>query len=81
MGLFLTSLFEVGRAKRMEHVKIVSYDWLEDSLQSKNRRPKGERIYLWANILKKTENETVAEGTSRKNESDLKISKAKSRMW
>lgn len=37
----------------MKHVKIVSYDWLEDSLMSKTRRPKRETQYLWEKLLKK----------------------------
>lgn len=32
----------VQKAKRLETVKIVTYDWLEDSLQSKTRKPKPE---------------------------------------
>lgn len=41
----------------MKNVKIVSYDWLEDSLQSKSRLPKVEKNYLWESILKnKTKN-------------------------
>ncbi|OJI91039.1 hypothetical protein ASPTUDRAFT_26514 [Aspergillus tubingensis CBS 134.48] len=35
-----------------DNVEAVSYDWLEDSLLSKNRRPKRETEYLLANILK-----------------------------
>jgi hypothetical protein len=33
-------------------IKIVSYDWLNDSLLSLTRRPKGEGIYLLKNIVK-----------------------------
>ena len=42
----------VREAKRLRTIKIVSYDWLEDSLLSKNRRPKRETEYLLVNILK-----------------------------
>ena len=42
----------VREAERLRTIKIVSYDWLEDSLLSKNRRPKPETEYLLANILK-----------------------------
>ncbi|GKZ26182.1 hypothetical protein AbraIFM66951_010054 [Aspergillus brasiliensis] len=42
----------VREAKRLRTIKIVSYDWLEDSLLSKNRRPKRETEYLLANLLK-----------------------------
>ncbi|KAM0110180.1 hypothetical protein ACP6JB_004282 [Aspergillus fumigatus] len=38
----------VQKAKRLETVKIVTYDWLEDSLQSKTRKPKPEGAYLLA---------------------------------
>lgn len=38
-------------AKLQGHVKIVTYDWLEDSLLSKNRRPKREKPYLLETIL------------------------------
>lgn len=53
----------VREAKRLRTIKIVSFDWLEDSLLSKNRRPKRETEYLLANILerekKKRGNEKV----------------------
>lgn len=64
----------------MENVKIVSYDWLEDSLQSKSRRPKGEKDYLWTNILKneaKKKQTKAADG--KKGQGDSKIKKGG--MW
>lgn len=45
------------QAKRLKNIKIVSYDWLEDSLLSKSRRPKKEGPYLRDKILKKTKKE------------------------
>lgn len=39
-------------AKKLKTVKIVTYDWLEDSLLSKTRRPKREKPYLLETILK-----------------------------
>lgn len=36
----------VKEAKRLKTIKIVTYDWLEDSLLSKTRRPKNEKPYL-----------------------------------
>ncbi|PYH98586.1 hypothetical protein BO71DRAFT_426032 [Aspergillus ellipticus CBS 707.79] len=51
----------VRKAKRLKSIKIVSYDWLEDSLLSKNRRPKREAEYLLENLLnneKKRKRET-----------------------
>lgn len=47
----------VRQAKRLKNIKIVSYDWLEDSLLSKSRRPKKEGPYLRDKILKKTKKE------------------------
>ncbi|OJJ73608.1 hypothetical protein ASPBRDRAFT_205828 [Aspergillus brasiliensis CBS 101740] len=49
---FKDNVEAVREAKRLRTIKIVSYDWLEDSLLSKNRRPKRETEYLLANILK-----------------------------
>ncbi|GFF26467.1 hypothetical protein IFM58399_01427 [Aspergillus lentulus] len=43
----------VQKAKLLETVKIVTYDWLEDSLQSKTRKPKPEGVYLLANLPNK----------------------------
>ncbi|KAG2009159.1 hypothetical protein GB937_007935 [Aspergillus fischeri] len=43
----------VQKAKLLETVKIVTYDWLEDSLQSKTRKPKPEGAYLLANVPNK----------------------------
>ncbi|KAF7125549.1 hypothetical protein CNMCM5793_001809 [Aspergillus hiratsukae] len=43
----------VQKAKLLETVKIVTYDWLEDSLQSKTRKPKPEGAYLLANLPNK----------------------------
>ncbi|RMJ26379.1 brct domain protein [Aspergillus sp. HF37] len=42
----------VREAKRLRTVKIVTYDWLEDSLLSKSRRPKREKPYLLDTVLK-----------------------------
>lgn len=39
-------------AKKLSAVKIVSYDWLEDSLLSNTRRPKPEGPYLLKNLMK-----------------------------
>ncbi|KAL4786348.1 hypothetical protein BJX76DRAFT_355253 [Aspergillus varians] len=43
----------VAEAKRLRTVKIVSYDWLADSLLSKGRTPRLVKKYLWADILKR----------------------------
>ncbi|GIK04583.1 hypothetical protein Aspvir_008666 [Aspergillus viridinutans] len=43
----------VQKAKLLETVKIVTYDWLEDSLQSKTRKPQPEGAYLLANVSNK----------------------------
>ncbi|KAL2827622.1 hypothetical protein BDW59DRAFT_160259 [Aspergillus cavernicola] len=42
----------VDEAKKIGTVKIVSYDWLVDSLLSKGRMPLAAKPYLWGNILK-----------------------------
>ncbi|KKK15107.1 hypothetical protein AOCH_004737, partial [Aspergillus ochraceoroseus] len=42
----------VEQAKKLGSIHIVSYDWLEDSLLSKTRKPLPEAPYLWENILK-----------------------------
>ncbi|PYI06891.1 hypothetical protein BO78DRAFT_444784 [Aspergillus sclerotiicarbonarius CBS 121057] len=49
---FKNDVEAVRKAKRFKNIKIVSFDWLEDSLLSKNRRPKREKEYLWENILR-----------------------------
>ncbi|KAJ5511804.1 hypothetical protein LT330_003575 [Penicillium expansum] len=42
----------VETAKKLGTVKIVAYDWLEDSLLSNTRRPKPEGPYLLKNLMK-----------------------------
>ncbi|PGH10014.1 anthranilate synthase/indole-3-glycerol phosphate synthase/phosphoribosylanthranilate isomerase [Blastomyces parvus] len=37
----------VQQARKIKGLKIVKLEWLEDSLLSKNRRPKRENDYLW----------------------------------
>ncbi|KLJ11139.1 hypothetical protein EMPG_13591 [Blastomyces silverae] len=37
----------VQQARKIKGLKIVKLEWLEDSLLSKNRRPKRENEYLW----------------------------------
>ncbi|KAL1862232.1 hypothetical protein Plec18170_001057 [Paecilomyces lecythidis] len=64
---FKRNVEAVQAAKRMKHVKIVSYDWLEDSLMSKTRRPKREGPYLWEKLLKrKTKKKTTKAGKKGK---------------
>ncbi|KAE8147848.1 hypothetical protein BDV25DRAFT_142366 [Aspergillus avenaceus] len=46
------SISAVKEAKRLGTVKIVTYDWLEDSLLSKSKMPKRENAYLLENIGK-----------------------------
>jgi hypothetical protein len=41
----------VEKARELK-IKIVTYDWLEDSLMSKPYRPKREGPYLWDRILR-----------------------------
>ncbi|PTU23149.1 hypothetical protein P175DRAFT_0475098, partial [Aspergillus ochraceoroseus IBT 24754] len=49
---FRGNIPEVEQAKKLGSIHIVSYDWLEDSLLSKTRKPLPEAPYLWENILK-----------------------------
>ncbi|KAL4900927.1 hypothetical protein BDW74DRAFT_160821 [Aspergillus multicolor] len=42
----------VVEAKELGSVKIVSYDWLSESLLSRTRCPRPSKEYLWVNILK-----------------------------
>ncbi|KAL2869272.1 BRCT domain protein [Aspergillus lucknowensis] len=42
----------VIEARKLKTVRIVSYDWLADSLLSKSRKPLPAKAYLWENILK-----------------------------
>ncbi|KAJ9294333.1 hypothetical protein DTO271G3_6908 [Paecilomyces variotii] len=70
---FKRNVEAVQAAKRMKHVKIVSYDWLEDSLMSKTRRPKREGPYLWEKLLgrktkkKATKADKKGKATKRRN--------------
>jgi hypothetical protein len=43
----------VREARRQKKTKIVSLDWLEDSLLSKNCRPKDTKPYLWETAKKR----------------------------
>ncbi|GAD98380.1 BRCT domain protein [Paecilomyces variotii No. 5] len=67
---FKRNVEAVQAAKRMKHVKIVSYDWLEDSLMSKTRRPKREGPYLceklWKRKTKKKATKAGKKGKSAK---------------
>ncbi|KAJ5382419.1 hypothetical protein N7517_000330 [Penicillium concentricum] len=49
---FKNNAASVATAKKTSTVKIVSYDWLEDSLLSATRRPKPEEPYLLKNLMK-----------------------------
>ncbi|KAJ9266924.1 hypothetical protein DTO195F2_859 [Paecilomyces variotii] len=75
---FKRNVEPVQAAKRMKHVKIVSYDWLEDSLMSKTRRPKREGPYLWEKLLgrktkkKATKADKKGKSTKRRNGSAAK---------
>ncbi|CAG8006451.1 unnamed protein product [Penicillium salamii] len=50
----------VKDAKQSGKVKIVSYDWLEDSLQAAGRRPKKESPYLLQDLTKPTKDRVEA---------------------
>ncbi|KAJ6167553.1 hypothetical protein N7497_000396 [Penicillium chrysogenum] len=48
---FKTHAAPVESAKKISTIKIVSYDWLEDSLLSNTRKPKPEGPYLLKNLM------------------------------
>ena len=56
----------VESAKKIGTIKIVSYDWLEDSLLSNAHKPKSEGPYLLKNLMKPEKNE-VQNGKATKN--------------
>lgn len=51
-------LIIVAEAKKLKTIKIVSYDWLAESLLSKHRRPRLVKEYLWTNILENEKKKT-----------------------
>ncbi|KAI9923830.1 hypothetical protein ASPWEDRAFT_183289 [Aspergillus wentii DTO 134E9] len=53
----------VRKAKRLRTVKIVSYEWIADSLTSKSRKPKQETPYLLENLVGDTK---IKGGTASK---------------
>lgn len=63
-------------AKRLKTVKIVTYDWLEDSLLSKTRRPLREAKYLLGTIVNggkvKVKVKSSQKGQLKKRKSDQK---------
>ncbi|KAJ5676952.1 uncharacterized protein N7477_002585 [Penicillium maclennaniae] len=50
--VYLRNGEEIEKAKRSDKVKIVSFDWLEDSLLSRSKRPKPEQPFLWSTLLR-----------------------------
>lgn len=64
------------KAKRLK-IKIVSYDWLEDSLMSKSRAPKREGPYLLDTILKNEKKKANTEAKAKKTSKLQAKSKAK----
>ncbi|PWY94837.1 hypothetical protein BO94DRAFT_572371 [Aspergillus sclerotioniger CBS 115572] len=67
---FKDNVEAVRKAKRSRNIKIVSFDWLEDSLLSKNRRPKREKEYLLEIILRneKKKNKRKADEKAQRKE-------------
>lgn len=53
--MLMCSMQTVQQAKKLRTVKIVSYDWLAESLLSKTHRPKKENPYLLEDLRRKTE--------------------------
>ncbi|OQD78485.1 hypothetical protein PENDEC_c001G02071 [Penicillium decumbens] len=50
--VYLQNGEEIEKAKKSGKVKIVSFDWLEDSLLSRSKRPKPEQPFLWSTLLR-----------------------------
>ncbi|PYI32386.1 hypothetical protein BP00DRAFT_486098 [Aspergillus indologenus CBS 114.80] len=57
----------VREAKALKHIKIVTFDWLEDSLLAKDRKPKRVTEYLLETVVKEEEKrkKKPARGASR----------------
>lgn len=53
-------------AKRIKGIKIVSIDWLEESLLSKSHRPKREGPYLWSRIIKTAKKKEITKKDAKK---------------
>lgn len=70
MRQLLTIPYEsVKKAKELGTVKIVSFDWIEDSLYSRTKRPKPEEPYLWKNLLRaETEEQPWLQKHARKSQ-------------
>ena len=58
------NIWKVKRAKAAAHVKIVTYDWLEDSLLAKRR--KADKNYLLSRITKTTAKKKVITAAARR---------------
>ncbi|CAG8908125.1 unnamed protein product [Penicillium egyptiacum] len=74
---FKTHAAPVESAKKIGTVKIVSYDWLEDSLLSTTRRPKPEGPYLLKNLMKPEKKEVQKNKVTTKSAEVTKEIKAK----
>lgn len=58
------SSLTVEKAKKSGKIKIVSFDWLEDSLLSHSKRPKPEKAFLWSTLLRESEGAATKKLTS-----------------
>ncbi|KAI1915620.1 hypothetical protein LOZ53_001417 [Ophidiomyces ophidiicola] len=75
---FRKAVPEVRAAKRIRNIRIVSIEWLEDSLMSKSKRPKREGDYLWASKIKtRKKMELEKREASKSTGSDKKTSEPK----
>ncbi|KAJ5158223.1 uncharacterized protein N7500_007874 [Penicillium coprophilum] len=74
---FKNNAVSVATAKKINTVKIVSYDWLEDSLLSATRRPKPEGPYLLKNLMKPEKKEAQKKRAIPQSSKGLKEIKAK----
>ncbi|OQE41089.1 hypothetical protein PENCOP_c005G03952 [Penicillium coprophilum] len=74
---FKNNAVSVATAKKISTVKIVSYDWLEDSLLSATRRPKPEGPYLLKNLMNPEKKEVQKKKAIPQSSKRLKEIKAK----
>ncbi|KAJ5899202.1 hypothetical protein N7495_003946 [Penicillium taxi] len=62
---------KVEEAKNIGTINIVSYDWLLESLGSKNHRPKAAKPFLWEAIIRKKARDNAKERFKKDPETEL----------
>ncbi|KAI3230120.1 hypothetical protein DTO012A9_8456 [Penicillium roqueforti] len=77
---FKSHAVPVETAQNIGTVKIVSYDWLEDSLLSDTRRPKPEGPYLLKNLMKPENKEPQKNKVTPKSKSPKVVREIKTKI-